>query len=56
MNTMSTDDVDTNDLLKHDAMYDVLVCLKYRYAIPRSALDQHTLRHKTYRGGRGRLL
>ncbi|GAB7332109.1 hypothetical protein MBLNU13_g03993t1 [Cladosporium sp. NU13] len=43
-------------LLKHDPEYGVLICLKCRYAVQKSALDSHLLRHKIYREERKRLM
>ena len=43
-------------LLKHDPDYGVLICLKCRYAVQKSALDSHLLRHKIYREERKRLV
>lgn len=53
---MDADKLDTTTLLKHDPRYGVLVCLECRYAIRRSALDSHLLRHKIYREERKRLV
>jgi hypothetical protein len=53
---MNADKIDSTTLLKHDPKYGVLICLKCRYAIQRSALDTHLLRHKIYREERKRLL
>lgn len=51
-------DTDNDDavLLKHDPKYGVLICLKCRYAVQKSALDSHLLRHKIYREERKRLV
>ena len=56
MTTMDTTNTDTTVLLKHDPEYGVLVCLKCRYAVQKSALDSHLLRHKIYREERRRLV
>lgn len=53
---MDTINTDTTVLLKHDPEYGVLVCLKCRYAVQKSALDSHLLRHKIYREERKRLV
>jgi hypothetical protein len=55
---MDTDNTNTNTtiLLKHDPEYGVLICLKCRYAVQKSALDSHLLRHKIYREERKRLV
>lgn len=52
---METDN-DTTVQLKHDPGYGVLICLKCRYAVQKSALDSHLLRHKIYREERKRLV
>lgn len=44
------------DLLEYDARYRVLICRECRYAIQKSALQSHLLRHKIYRDERQRLL
>ncbi|KAH8647940.1 hypothetical protein BX600DRAFT_484462 [Xylariales sp. PMI_506] len=48
--------VGTRDLLEYDARYRVLICLECKYAIQKSAVGSHLLRHKIYRGDRQRLL
>jgi len=53
---MSSDDLDAAVLLEHDPRHGVLICLKCRYAVQRSALDSHLLRHKIYREERKRLV
>ncbi|KAH8888137.1 hypothetical protein GQ53DRAFT_265954 [Thozetella sp. PMI_491] len=45
-----------NDLLIYEANYRVLICRPCKYAIQKSALGSHLLRHKIYRGERQRLL
>ena len=45
-----------NDLLEYDARYGVLICRECQYAIQKSALQSHLLRHKIYREQRQRLL
>jgi len=47
---------DTHDLLKYNAKHSVLICRECEYAIQKSALGSHLLRHKIYRGERQRLL
>ncbi|KAK9326697.1 hypothetical protein V1520DRAFT_284757 [Lipomyces starkeyi] len=44
------------DLLEYDARYGVLICRECQYAIQKSALRSHLLRHKIYRDERQRLL
>src|SRR5277367_6532329 len=44
------------DLLEYDARYGVLICRECQYAIQKSALQSHLLRHKIYRHERQRLL
>lgn len=53
---MDTETAGTIVLLKHNPEYGVLVCLKCHYAVQRSALDSHLLRHKIYRDKRKRLV
>lgn len=53
---MDTTDADTTVLLNHDPEYGVLVCLKCHYAVQKSAVDSHLLRHKIYREERKRLV
>ncbi|KAL9083802.1 MAG: hypothetical protein Q9165_008361 [Trypethelium subeluteriae] len=48
--------VGSRDLLEYDASYGVLICRDCQYAIQRSALQSHLLRHKIYRDERQRLL
>lgn len=45
-----------NGLLEYDPTYRVLICRKCDYAIQKSAIDGHLLRHKIYREDRRRLL
>ena len=45
-----------HDLLEYNARYGVLICRECQYAIQRSALQSHLLRHKIYRDERQRLL
>ena len=44
------------DLLEYDARYGVLICRECQYAIQKSALQSHLLRHKIYREERQHLL
>lgn len=44
------------DLLQYDERYGVLICRECQYAIQKSALPSHLLRHKIYRGERQNLL
>jgi hypothetical protein len=45
-----------HNLLVYDAKHSVLICRECQYAIQKSALGSHLLRHKIYRGERQRLL
>lgn len=45
-----------SDLLSYNARHKVLICRECKYAIQKSALESHLLRHKIYRGDRRRLL
>lgn len=53
---MDTEDSDSTVQLKHDPEYGVLICLRCRYAVQKSALNSHLLRHKIYREERKRLV
>lgn len=44
------------DLLEYDAKYGVIICRECRYAIQKSALQSHLLRHKIFRHERHSLL
>ena len=44
------------DMLEYNARYKLLICRECQYAIQKSALESHLLRHKIYRGDRQRLL
>jgi hypothetical protein len=44
------------DLLDYNSTYRVLVCRECQYAIQKSAVSSHLLRHKIYRNDRQRLL
>jgi hypothetical protein len=44
------------DLLEYNTQHGVLICRECKYAIQKSALGSHLLRHKIYRGERRRLL
>jgi len=46
----------SRDLLQYDARYGVLICKECQYAIQKSALQSHLLRHKIYRSEREHLL
>jgi hypothetical protein len=46
----------SQDLLEYNATYGVIICRKCQYAIQKSALQSHLLRHKIYRDERQRLL
>lgn len=46
----------SRDLLQYNGTYGVLICRECQYAIQKSALPSHLLRHKIYRGERQRLL
>ena len=45
-----------NNLLEFDSRYGVLICRECHYAIQKSALQSHLLRHKIYREERQQLL
>ncbi|KAF2689453.1 hypothetical protein K458DRAFT_291114 [Lentithecium fluviatile CBS 122367] len=45
-----------NNFLEYDSRYGVLICRECQYAIQKSALQSHLLRHKIYREQRQRLL
>jgi Orsellinic acid/F9775 biosynthesis cluster protein D len=45
-----------HDLLEYDARHGVLICRECQYAIQKSALESHLLKHKIYRDERQRLL
>ncbi|KAH9205309.1 hypothetical protein DL95DRAFT_376352 [Leptodontidium sp. 2 PMI_412] len=53
---MSTRRLGLPELLEYDARYRVLICRECQYAIQKSALGSHLLRHKIYRGEREGLL
>ncbi|MCJ1404760.1 hypothetical protein MMC11_007986 [Xylographa trunciseda] len=44
------------DLLEYNSRYSLLICRECQYAIQKTALERHLLRHKIYRGDRQRLL
>ena len=44
------------DLLEYNPKYNLLICRECQYAIQKSALESHLLRHKIYRGDRQGLL
>lgn len=44
------------DFLEFNHQFQVLICLQCRYAVQKTALESHLLRHKIYRGERRRLL
>jgi hypothetical protein len=46
----------TGNLLQYDAKNKVLICRECKYAIQKSALESHLLRHKIYRKERQRLM
>lgn len=48
--------LEARDLFKYDAEHRVLICRECQYAIQKSALQSHLLRHKIYRKERYRLL
>jgi hypothetical protein len=56
MATTDVENADTNAFLRYDPRYGVLLCLKCGYAVQKSALDSHLLRHKIYREERKRLV
>ena len=51
-----TTPVSTSQLLAYNANHRILICRECKYAIQKSALGSHLLRHKIYRGERQRLL
>lgn len=53
---MSVLEADPLSLLEYNPQYKLLICRKCRYAIQKSAIDSHLLRHKIYRKERQRLL
>lgn len=46
----------SNNLLEYNPNYGVLICRECEYAIQKSAVQSHLLRHKIYRGERQKLL
>lgn len=44
------------DLFEYNTKYRLLICRECQYAIQKTALESHLLRHKIYRGDRQRLL
>ncbi|KAF2429987.1 hypothetical protein EJ08DRAFT_257391 [Tothia fuscella] len=46
----------SRELLHYDTQHRVLICRECTYAIQKSALSSHLLRHKIYRGERQRLM
>ncbi|KAK5947563.1 hypothetical protein PMZ80_001716 [Knufia obscura] len=46
----------SHNLLTYNPHHNVLICLSCQYAIQKSAIQSHLLRHKIYRGDRQRLL
>ena len=53
---MSLVNFGANDLLRYNPAHKILICSDCQYAIQKSALESHLLRHKIYRGDRQRLL
>ncbi|KAF1971611.1 hypothetical protein BU23DRAFT_590532 [Bimuria novae-zelandiae CBS 107.79] len=53
---MSRVKLGSNDLLEYNAEFSVLICRDCEYAIQKSAVQSHLLRHKIYRGERHKLL
>ncbi|KAJ4292577.1 hypothetical protein N0V90_009240 [Kalmusia sp. IMI 367209] len=53
---MSRITLGSNDLLEYNPDYGVLICRDCEYAIQKSAVQSHLLRHKIYRGERQNLL
>ncbi|KAL3417063.1 hypothetical protein PVAG01_11486 [Phlyctema vagabunda] len=53
---MSAPRLDSRELLEYNARYRVLICRECQYAIQKSALGSHLLRHKIFRGERESLL
>jgi hypothetical protein len=48
--------LDSQDLIEYNATYRILICRECQYAIQKSAVSSHLLRHKIYRDDRQRLL
>ncbi|XWX00116.1 hypothetical protein V2A60_008133 [Cordyceps javanica] len=46
----------SNGRLRYDEAHAVLICLECQYAVQKSAIESHLLRHKVYRGERRTLL
>lgn len=53
---MSTILLDSNNLLAYNQAHQIIICLSCQYAIQKSALPSHLLRHKIYRQEKARLL
>ncbi|KAI4192858.1 MAG: hypothetical protein LQ346_004124 [Caloplaca aetnensis] len=53
---MSVTRFGAGDLLEYNSRYGLLICRECQYAIQKTALESHLLRHKIYRGDRQRLL
>lgn len=53
---MSVTKLGPNDLLHYNPHHNVLICQKCQYAIQKSALESHLLKHKIYREERQNLL
>lgn len=45
-----------SNLLEFNSVHKVIICRECRYAVQKSAIDSHLLRHKVYRGDRRKLL
>lgn len=53
---MPTTRLEASSLLHYNADFRVLICRECQYAIQKSAVDSHLLKHKIYRGDRQKLL
>ncbi|CAG8958180.1 hypothetical protein HYFRA_00000532 [Hymenoscyphus fraxineus] len=53
---MSATKLGSQDMLEYDAQYGVLICRKCQYAIQKSAVESHLLRHKIYWEERQKLM
>ncbi|KAL6718494.1 hypothetical protein ACLMJK_004586 [Lecanora helva] len=53
---MNTIKLGVGGLLEYNAEHSLLICRECQYAVQKSALESHLLRHKIYRGDRKQLL
>ncbi|KXJ88211.1 hypothetical protein Micbo1qcDRAFT_214889 [Microdochium bolleyi] len=54
--TTTADDCGIHELLLYDAQHGVLICRQCQYAIQKTAIESHLLRHKIYRNERRRIM